>query len=37
MGDLWGRDPRREPLVEIPVAAQWARKTSFERRQPAPT
>ncbi len=37
MGDLWSRDPRREPLVEIPVAAQWARKTSFERRQPAPT
>ena len=37
MGDLWGRDPLREPLVEIPVAAQWARKTSVDRRQPAPT
>jgi broad specificity phosphatase PhoE len=37
MGDLWTRDPHVEPVVEIPVAAQWARKASFERRQPAPT
>ena len=36
MGDLWGRDPHREPLVEIPVAAQWARKARVDRRQPAP-
>jgi broad specificity phosphatase PhoE len=37
MGDLWDRDPHREPLVEIPVAAQWARRTRVDRRQPAPT
>ena len=37
MGDLWSRDPHREPLVEIPVAAQWARRTRVDRRQPAPT
>ena len=24
MGDLWSRDPRREPVVEFPVAAQWS-------------
>jgi phosphoserine phosphatase len=35
MGDLWGRAPHREPLVEIPVAAQWARKTRVDRRLPA--
>jgi broad specificity phosphatase PhoE len=31
MGDLWARDPEEEPLVEIPVAAQWAAKTRFRR------
>jgi broad specificity phosphatase PhoE len=36
MGDLWVRDPHGEPVVEIPVAAQWARKTGVDRRQPAP-
>jgi len=36
MGDLWTRDPQCEPLMEIPVAAQWARKTRIDRRQPAP-
>jgi broad specificity phosphatase PhoE len=37
MGDLWTRDPHGEPVAEIPVAAQWARRPIFERRQPAPT
>ena len=36
MGDLWARDPQGEPVVEIPVAAQWARKTGVDRHQPAP-
>jgi broad specificity phosphatase PhoE len=36
MGDLWTREPQCEPLMEIPVAAQWARKTRADRRQPAP-
>jgi broad specificity phosphatase PhoE len=36
MGDLWARDPDEEPLVEIPVAAQWAAKTRSRRRQPTP-
>ena len=36
MGDLWSRDPQRPPLVEIPVAAQWASKARPDRRQPTP-
>jgi broad specificity phosphatase PhoE len=36
MGDLWARDPQCEPRMEIPVAAQWDRKTRADRRQPAP-
>ncbi len=36
MGDLWARDPQCEPLVEIPVASQWARRSRVDRRQPAP-
>ena len=36
MGDLWARDPDDEPVVEIPVAAQWLAKSGAERRQPAP-
>jgi broad specificity phosphatase PhoE len=23
LGDLWERDPEREPMVELPMAAQW--------------
>ena len=43
MGDLWARDPHGEPVVEIPVAAQWVRtpqrgrEAGVDRRQPAPT
>jgi len=36
MGDLWTRDPRPEPLTELPVAAQWARRVRVARRQPTP-
>ena len=37
MGDLWTRDPHGDPVVEIPVAAQWARHAEAERRMHAPT
>jgi broad specificity phosphatase PhoE len=36
MGDLWARDPQRELPVDMPVAAQWSRRTGVDRRQPAP-
>lgn len=26
MGDLWARDQQRDPLVELPLAAQWAQR-----------
>jgi len=36
LGDLWDSEPQCGHLAELPMAAQWERKSFADRRQPTP-